>query len=149
VQVFDSWVGALTRADFREFVAPHLGALVAGIPAGIPVILFGTDTGHLVDLIAACGADVIGIDSVTELAPAWERCGGPGRIAVQGNLDPCLLLAPRQRLLARADAVLAEVAGRPGHIFNLGHGVIKETDPEQAKALVAHVHARSSRQASA
>ncbi len=149
VQVFDSWVGTLTRADFREFVAPHLTALVAGIPAGVPVILFGTDTGHLVDLIAACGADVIGVDSVTELSPAWERCGGPGRVAVQGNLDPCLLLAPRARLLAGADAVLAAAGGRPGHIFNLGHGVLKETDPEQAKALVEHVHAASARQARA
>ncbi len=145
VQVFDSWVGHLTRADFVEFVQPHLTALVAGIAPGIPVILFGTETGHLSDLIAGCGADVIGVDTTTDLSATWERCGGPGRIAVQGNLDPCLLLGPRERLLAGADAVLKAVAGRPGHIFNLGHGVIKETNPEQAKALVEHVHARTQR----
>jgi uroporphyrinogen decarboxylase len=145
VQVFDSWVGHLTRADFIEFVQPHLTALVAGIVPGIPVILFGTETGHLSDLVAGCGADVIGVDTTTDLSANWERCGGPGRIAVQGNLDPCLLLGPRDRLLAGADAVLKAVAGRPGHIFNLGHGVIKETNPEQAKALVEHVHARTQR----
>lgn len=143
VQVFDSWVGHLTRADFTEFVQPHLQTLVAGITPGVPVILFGTETAHLSDLIAACGADVIGVDTTTDLTTAWERCGGPSRIAVQGNLDPCLLLGPRERLLRGADAVLAAVGGRPGHIFNLGHGVIKETDPLQAKALVEHVHARS------
>ena len=145
VQVFDSWVGHLTRADFIEFVQPHLTALVAGIAPGIPVILFGTETGHLSDLIAGCGADVIGVDTTTDLSANWDRCGGPGRIAVQGNLDPCLLLGPRERLLAGADSVLKAAAGRPGHIFNLGHGVIKETNPEQAKALVEHVHARTQR----
>ena len=145
VQVFDSWVGHLTRADFTEFVQPHLRTLVAAITPGVPVILFGTETGHLSDLIAACGADVIGVDTTTELSAAWERCGGATRIAVQGNLDPCLLLGPRARLLTAADAVLAAAGGRPGHIFNLGHGVLKETDPEQAKALVAHVHARTAK----
>lgn len=145
VQVFDSWVGHLTRADFIEFVQPHLRTLVAGITPGVPVILFGTETSHLSDLIAACGADVIGVDTTTDLSATWERCGGPTRIAVQGNLDPCLLLGPRDRLLKAADAVLATVGGRPGHIFNLGHGVLKETDPEQAKVLVAHVHARTAR----
>ena len=145
VQVFDSWVGHLTRADFTEFVQPHLAALVAGITPGVPVILFGTETSHLLDLITICGADVVGIDTTTVLSAAWTRCGGPEKIAVQGNLDPCLLLGPRQRLLSAADAVLAGAAGRPGHIFNLGHGVLKETDPEQAKALVEHVHARSQR----
>jgi uroporphyrinogen decarboxylase len=143
VQIFDSWVGQLTRADFSEFAAPHLARLVAGIPAGVPVILFGTSTDHLLDLMADCGADVIGIDSTSDLGAGWRRCGGPGRVAVQGNLDPALLLAPRQRLLSAADAVLAAAAGQPGHIFNLGHGVLKQTDPEQARALVSHVHEQS------
>jgi uroporphyrinogen decarboxylase len=145
VQVFDSWVGQLTRSDFIEFVQPHLTRLVAGITPGVPVILFGTETSHLSDLIAGCGADVIGVDTTSDLATAWERCGGPARISVQGNLDPCLLLGPRQRVLGVAVGVVAAAGGRPGHIFNLGHGVIKETDPEQAKALVAHVHARTAR----
>ncbi len=143
VQIFDSWVGHLTRADFIEFVQPHLNALVGGIYPGIPIILFGTETNHLSALIAGCGADVIGVDTTTELNKAWERCGGPTRISVQGNLDPCLLLGPRERLFQGADAVLAAAANRPGHIFNLGHGVLKETNPEQAKALVDYVHERT------
>jgi uroporphyrinogen decarboxylase len=145
VQVFDSWVGQLTRSDFGEFVAPHLTRLVEGIPAGVPVILFGTGTGHLLDLIAACGADVIGVDSSTDLGAAWRLCGGPEAISVQGNLDPALLLAPRTRLLGAADAVIHSAGAAPGHIFNLGHGVLKQTDPEQARALVSHVHEQTKR----
>ncbi len=143
VQIFDSWVGSLTRADFAEFVQPHLTVLVQGVPVGIPVIVFGTDTGHLIDLIAATGADVVGVDTVTDLGQAWERAGGHTRIAVQGNLDPTLLLADVPRLESGASAVLAAAAGRPGHIFNLGHGVLKETDPDMAKRLVDFVHERS------
>lgn len=140
VQIFDSWVGTLTREDFREFVQPHLTHLISQVVDGVPVILFGTSTGHLLDLLTACGPDVIGLDATVDLDAAWQRLGGPGRIAVQGNLDPALLLAPRERLARAAQAVLAQAAGRPGHIFNLGHGVLKETDPEQARALVELVH---------
>lgn len=140
VQVFDSWVGTLTRADFSEFVQPHLTQLVSQISDGVPVILFGTNTGHLLDLLAACGADVVGLDATVDLDAAWRGLGGPQTISVQGNLDPALLLAPPARLEAAARAVLAQVAGRPGHIFNLGHGVFKETDPEQARRLVEVVH---------
>lgn len=141
LQVFDSWVGNLTRADFAEFVQPHLAHLVRRLPAGVPVILFGTGTGHLLDLIAACGADVVGLDHTVDLDQGWTAVGGPGRCAVQGNLDPCLLLAPRHRLEAAASDLLRQAAGRPGHIFNLGHGVLKETDPEAARALVEAVRA--------
>jgi uroporphyrinogen decarboxylase len=143
VQVFDSWVGNLTRADFIEFVQPHLTALVARIPTGVPVILFGTCTNHLLDLITACGADVIGMDAATDLDASWRALGGPSQIAVQGNLDPALLLADPARLDRSVDAVLAAAAGRPGHIFNLGHGILKETDPEMAKRLVDRVHAQT------
>lgn len=136
LQIFDSWVGNLTRADFIEFVEPHLARLVASLPAGIPAILFGTGTAHLLDRLAACGADVVGLDHTVDLDQGWAAAGGPGRVAVQGNLDPCLLLAPRPRLEAAARALLAQAAGRPGHIVNLGHGVLKETDPEQARHLV-------------
>ncbi len=146
IQVFESWAGALTREDFSEFVAPHLTRLLAGVPEGVPSIAFGAGASHLTDLIASCGADVIGIDSAGDLAAAFALRGARGEnLSVQGNLDPCLLLAPRDRLLAGADRVLAAVASRPGHIFNLGHGVFKETDPDQAKALVEHVHAASAR----
>lgn len=139
LQLFDSWAGCLTREDFREFVQPHLSALVGRLPAGVPVILFATNAAHLLDLIAGCGADVVGLDPATEIADGWRRCGGPAQVAVQGNLDPALLLAPRPRLLAAADRLLA--GWRPGHIVNLGHGVLKETDPEQARALVERIHA--------
>ena len=141
LQIFDSWVGTLTRSDFRLFVQPHLTRLAARAPSGVPLIVFGTGTAHLLDLLAASGCDVIGVDHTTDLDAGWRAAGGPGRIAVQGNLDPALLLGSRDRLLAETDAVLAAAAGRPGHIFNLGHGILKETDPDQAKALVERVHA--------
>ncbi|GDY13004.1 hypothetical protein LBMAG53_18820 [Planctomycetota bacterium] len=145
VQIFDSWVGVLSRPDFSEFVAPHLTRLSASVPAGAPVILFGHGTHHLIDLIAACGADVIGCDQHTDLAEAWRLGGGPPRIAIQGNLDPALLLSDPGRICAGADAVLAAAAGRPGHVFNLGHGILKETDPDLVRALVDHVHAATAR----
>ena len=140
IQIFDSWVGTLTRADFIEFVQPHLTRLVDQVTPGVPVILFGTGTGHMLDLLAACGADVIGLDAAVDLDQAWRALGGPQQISIQGNLDPALLLAPPARLTQAARAVMAAVAGRPGHIFNLGHGVFKETDPEQAKLLVQVIH---------
>jgi uroporphyrinogen decarboxylase len=148
VQIFESWVGELTREDFAELVAPHLTRLIGLLPEGVPVIAFGAGTGHLLDLIAGCGADVVGVDTHADIAGAFALRGAGGApVAVQGNLDPCLLLAPREGLLAGADRVLAAAAGRAGHIFNLGHGVLKETDPEQARALVAHVHERSAARA--
>ncbi len=140
VQIFDSWVGNLTRDDFREFVQPHLVRLIAQVVEGVPVILFGTSTGHLIDLLAECGPDVVGLDTTVELDAAWERLGGPAKVAVQGNLDPTLLLGPVDRLERAARRVLTQAAGRPGHIFNLGHGVLKETDPERARRLVEIVH---------
>lgn len=143
VQIFDSWVGILTEADYREFVEPYVADLIDTMPDGIPVILFGTNTDHLLERFLACNPDVIGIDTTTDLNAAWERLGGPERISVQGNLDPTLLLGPRDRLLAGADRVLEAAGNRPGHIFNLGHGVLKETDVEQVVALIDHVHSRS------
>ncbi|MBA3685635.1 MAG: uroporphyrinogen decarboxylase [Planctomycetes bacterium] len=141
LQIFDSWVGCLTRADYAAYVAPHTARLAAAVPPGVPLILFGTGTSHLIDLIAASDADVVGVDHTTDLADAWRRCGGPGRVSVQGNLDPALLLGPRDRLLAQADDVLAAAGGQAGHIFNLGHGILKESEPDAVRALVEHVHA--------
>ena len=140
VQIFDSWVGILTRADFIEFVQPHLTRLIDQLTPGVPVIVFGTGTGHLLDLLVACGGDVIGLDATVDLDAEWCRLGGPARTAIQGNLDPAFLLAPASRLTAAARAVMAQVAGRPGHVFNLGHGVFKETNPEQARLLVQVIH---------
>jgi uroporphyrinogen decarboxylase len=143
VQIFDSWLGQLPAADVDAFVAPHLAAVVAAVPAGIPVIVFGHGTHHLMDRLAATGADVVGCDQFTDLATAWTTIG-PDR-SLQGNLDPAVLLGDRQRIAAAADRVIAAAAGRPGHICNLGHGVLKETDPDLARFLVDHVHAATSR----
>ncbi len=140
LQVFESWLGTLTAEDAQAQVAPWLSALIASLPAGIPVILYASGSAHLARALAATGVDVLSIDSAGDLAAAFALRGpGGAPLAVQGNLDPAALLAPRADLLARADRVLAAAGGRAGHIFNLGHGVLKETDPDQAKALVAHV----------
>ena len=141
VQIFDSWAGHLSRADFAEFAAPHLRALAATVPEGVPVILFGHGTSHLIDLIAACGADVVGLDQATDLSAGWRAAGGADRIAVQGNLDPALLLGTPDRLAAGVAALRSAGGGAPGHIVNLGHGVMKESDPDLARRLVDLVHA--------
>lgn len=145
VQFFDSWAGCMSREDYREYALPHLAAAVAAVTPGVPVIVFGAGTGHLLDLMAATGADIVGVDTGPDLAAAWDALGGPGRVSVQGNLDPCLLLGTQEVLHRRVDAVVASVAGRPGHIANLGHGILKETPPEMARALVQRIHERSAR----
>jgi uroporphyrinogen decarboxylase len=138
LQLFDSWAGHLTAADYGEFVLPHLRRLIAALPEGIPVILYSGGGAHLLDQLAASGADVLALDPTADLAHAGARLRG--RAALQGHLDPCLLLGPRARLFAAADRVLADGAYADAHIFNLGQGILKESDPEQARALVAHVH---------
>ncbi len=138
VQLFDSWVGALSPADYREFVQPHVRSIfdrLADLDA--PKIHFGTGTATLLELQREAGGDVIGVDWRVPLDQAWDRIGDR---AVQGNLDPTLLLAPRERLLAGADDVLRRATGRPGHIFNLGHGILPSTPVEQVQALTEHVH---------
>lgn len=144
VQVFDSWIGALDAGDYREFVLPHVQALFAHLEGtDVPVIHFGTGTGHLLEEQRAAGGHVIGLDWRTQLDDGWARLG-PG-VGVQGNLDPTLLFGPRARLLARVDDVLRRAAGRRGHIFNLGHGILPGTPVENVKAVVEHVHATSAR----
>jgi uroporphyrinogen decarboxylase len=143
LQVFDSWVGALDAADYREFVLPHLKTLFARAGGLVPMIHFGTGTSHLLALQREAGGDVIGIDWRIGLDDGW-RAAGDG-VAVQGNLDPAVLLGPRERLLARVDDVLARAGGRAGHVFNLGHGILPATPPENVKAVVEHVHARTAR----
>jgi uroporphyrinogen decarboxylase len=141
LQIFDSWIGALDEADYRELVMPHVKALFAGLrDTGVPIIHFGTGTGHLLEAQREAGGDVIGLDWRTPLEHGFSRLPG---VAIQGNLDPTLLFAPRERLLARVDDVLARAAGRPGHIFNLGHGILPTTPVENVKAVVEHVHERS------
>ncbi len=140
LQLFDSWVGALDADDYREFVLPHVRRIFATLaPTGVPQIHFGTGTGHLLALQREAGGTVIGIDWRTPLDEGWRRAGD--QVAVQGNLDPTLLFAPRERLLARVDGVLRRAGGRPGHVFNLGHGVLPTTPIEAVRAVVEHVHA--------
>jgi uroporphyrinogen decarboxylase len=136
-------VGALSEADYREFVLPHVRVLFEGLrDVGVPTIHFGTGTFHLLEAQREAGGDVIGLDWRTPLDQGWKRLPGA---AVQGNLDPTLLFAPRERLLAAVDAVLARAEGQPGHIFNLGHGILPGTPVENVKAVVEHVHARTAR----
>jgi uroporphyrinogen decarboxylase len=138
VQLFDSWVGCLSPADYREFVLPYVRMIAGGLTVGAPLIHFGTGNPALLPLMAEAGGEVIGVDWRIDLADAW-RAVGYGR-AVQGNLDPAVLLADRETIFRQARAVLDGVAGRPGHIFNLGHGVLQQTPVDNVRALVDFVH---------
>jgi uroporphyrinogen decarboxylase len=139
VQVFDSWVGSLSPDIYERFVMPTSSRLFAEVgDLGVPRIHFGVTTGELLSLLAKAGADVVGIDWRVPLDDARERLG-PG-VAVQGNLDPALCLAPWPAVEERVRDILARNAGRPGHIFNLGHGVLPGTDPEVLERVVEVVH---------
>ncbi|MFE6779753.1 uroporphyrinogen decarboxylase [Streptomyces sp. NPDC057702] len=144
VQLFDSWVGALAPADYRRSVLPA-SAKVFDAVAGydVPRIHFGVGTGELLPLLGEAGADVVGVDWRVPLDEARRRVG-PGK-ALQGNLDPAVLFAPRAAVEAAADEVLAAASDLEGHVFNLGHGVLPTTDPDALTRLVAHVHERTSR----
>ncbi|HEU5322472.1 MAG TPA: uroporphyrinogen decarboxylase [Methylomirabilota bacterium] len=143
VQLFDSWVGVLAPDDYREFVLPHTRALVGKLPPGAPVIHFGTGTAALLPSMRAAGGDVIGLDWRVDLDAAWAAVGHD--VAVQGNLDPAALLAPPARFRPRVAAILERAGGRPGHIFNLGHGVLPTTPVDHVRALVDMVHELSDR----
>ena len=138
VQLFDSWVGTLGPDDYRTYVLPHLRYVVAGITPGVPVINFATGNPQLLPLMAEAGAAVISFDWRVRLADAWQMIG-PDH-AIQGNLDPMSLLADIDELRRRAAEILHQAAHRPGHIFNLGHGVLPQTPPDHARALVDIVH---------
>ena len=143
VQIFDSWVGVLAPDDYRAFVMPHTRALVRALTPGIPVIHFGTGTAALLPLMRAAGGDVIGLDWRIDLDAGWAAVGHD--VAVQGNLDPAVLLAKPPYIRQRVKDILDRADGRPGHIFNLGHGVLQETPVEHVKALVEIVHELSDR----
>ena len=139
IQVFDSWVGALSPADYREFALPHTRRVLAAVAeTGVPVLHFGTGTATLLEAMTEAGGDVIGVDWRVPIDEAWARIG-PER-AVQGNLDPTLLLGRVDRLLAGADDVLRRVGGQAGHIFNLGHGILPETPVSHVQTLARFVH---------
>ena len=142
VQLFDSWVGALGPDDYREFVLPHTRSVVESVRKGVPVIHFGTGTAGLLELLKEAGGDVIGLDWRVRLDEAWRRLGG---VAVMGNFDPAVLFTTPETVRAHARRVLEQAANRPGHIFNLGHGIMPETPVENVVALVEAVHEMSAR----
>jgi len=137
IQLFDSWVGCLSPDDYRRYVLPHSRSLIQQITAGVPVIHFGTGNPALTPLLSEAGGDVIGVDWRSRLDDAW-RAIGPTR-GIMGNLDPLVLLADKSEIRRRAKEILDQAAGRPGHIFNLGHGVLPQTPVENAIALVEAV----------
>jgi uroporphyrinogen decarboxylase len=144
VQLFDSWVGALSPADYRQAILPHTSRIFASLaPAGVPRIHFGVGTGELLGLLGEAGADVVGVDWRIPLDEAARRAG-PGK-ALQGNLDPAILLAPWEVVAGRAREVLARGRATEGHVFNLGHGVLPDTDPDILARLADLVHAESAR----
>jgi uroporphyrinogen decarboxylase len=143
LQVFDSWVGCLGPEDYRNYVLPHMRVLMAGIAPGIPVIHFSTGTAGMLKLIRSAGGGVIGLDWRVDLDAGWEQVGYD--VGVQGNLDPVVLFASVTDIRRQAQQILRHAAGRPGHIFNLGHGVLSETPVENVLALVDIVHELSSK----
>lgn len=142
VQLFDSWVGALNARDYREFILPHTRRIFDRLAAfDVPTIHFGVGTGAILAELREAGGHVIGADWRIPLDEAWERIGFDR--AIQGNLDPTLLLGPIERALSAADDVLERAGGRAGHIFNLGHGILPSTPVEHVQALARYVHRKS------
>lgn len=143
VQLFDSWAGCLSPGDYREFALPHTRRAIEQIAPGVPVILFGTETTSLLEMFRDTGADVIGLDWRVDLRESWNLLGVD--VGVQGNLDPVALFAGRKEIERRAQRVLDAAANQPGHIFNLGHGVLPETPVDNVIALVDYIHEASRR----
>src|SRR5882724_5207871 len=143
VQLFDSWIGTLAPDDYRTYVLPHTRTVIRALRPGVPVIHFGTGTATLLPLMREAGGDVIGLDWRVELDRGWAAVGHD--VGVQGNLDPAALLAKPAVFRERVKAILARAGGRPGHIFNLGHGVHQATPVEHVQALVDMVHELSAR----
>jgi uroporphyrinogen decarboxylase len=138
VQLFDSWVGCLGPDDYRQFVLPHSRAVIEGVKPGVPVLHFGTGTAALLELMREAGGDVIGLDWRVRLDEAWQRVGHD--VAVMGNLDPVTLFAGKDALQSQAKRILEQAGGRPGHVFNLGHGILPQTPVENVISLVEMVH---------
>ena len=138
VQVFDSWVGALSPDDYRDYVLEHSAAVIAGLSPKVPVIHFGTGTAGILELIAQAGGDVIGVDWRLDLDVAWRRIGDDR--GIQGNLDPVVLLADQTLIRRRVQVILDWAGSRSGHIFNLGHGILPYTPVEHAAAMIDAVH---------
>ncbi|MFW6093062.1 MAG: uroporphyrinogen decarboxylase [Pseudomonadota bacterium] len=142
VQLFDTWVGCLSVPDFRHYVLPYLERLMGNLRGRVPLIYFGTGNGHLLADTCRAGPDVMALDWRVPLGATWRQLGIG---AVQGNLDPIVLCADRATVARQAQGVLDEAGGRPGHIFNLGHGIVPETPVDNVRYLVDLVHERSER----
>lgn len=138
VQLFDSWVGCLSRDDYKEFVLPHMKKLISGIKKDTPVIQFGTGTAALLDLVKDAGSQVIGFDWRVDIAEAWKQVGYDK--AIQGNLDPVVLFSTPSEIRKHTKKILDKTRGKPGLIFNLGHGILPKTPVDNVMALVDYVH---------
>ena len=143
VQVFDSWVGCLGAEEYRQQVLPHTRALIQGLKPGVPVIHFGTGTAPFLKEFRAAGGDVIGVDWRMDLGRAWSEIGTES--GIQGNLDPAVLCAPKEVIRREVKRILDQAGGHPGHIFNLGHGILPQTPEENAIAMVDLVHELSNK----
>jgi uroporphyrinogen decarboxylase len=143
LQVFDSWVGTLSPRDYARFVQPHMATLFARLDPCVPAIHFGTGTATLLELQRAAGGSVIGLDWRVELDQGWQRLGHD--VAIQGNLDPVVLLSSVKEIESQALRILSQAGGHPGHIFNLGHGILPQTPVDNVLALVDIVHTQSGR----
>ncbi len=143
VQLFDTWVGCLGPEEYEQYVLPHTRSVIQGIKPGVPVIHFGTGTAGFLRQMREAGGDVIGVDPRVELDQAWAAIGTD--VGIQGNLDPVVLFAPREVIRAKVKRILEQAASRPGHIFNLGQGILPNTPEENAVAMVEYVHALSQR----
>ena len=143
VQIFDSWVGCMAPEEYRRFVLPHMQSLIASLRPGTPVIHFGTGTSGILKLMREAGGDVLGLDWRVNLDEGWKQIGYD--VGVQGNLEPAVLFSSPKEIRERVSDILKRAGGRPGHIFNLGHGVHQETPVEHVVAMVEAVHEISSR----
>jgi len=142
VQLFDSWVGCLSPADYAQYVLPHSQRVIQSLKPGVPVIHFGTQTESLLELLKKAGGDVIGLDWRVNIKAAWQRLG---TIAIQGNMDPTLLFSNSTEIRRQVRRILQEAENRPGHIFNLGHGVLPQTPVDNVKVLIEAVKEMSAR----
>ncbi|OGP64030.1 MAG: uroporphyrinogen decarboxylase [Deltaproteobacteria bacterium RBG_13_47_9] len=143
LQVFDSWVGCLSPADYEEYVLPHSKKLIDAVDKSVPLIHFATASSTLLELMKQAGGEVIGVDWRVDIKEAWRRLGYD--TAIQGNLDPVTLLGPYDLIKKKVRRILNSAEGRPGHIFNLGHGILPNTPPDNVAALIDNVHAYSSK----
>ena len=142
LQLFDSWVGCLSPRDYEEYVLPYSKKVIDGVDKNVPLIHFATSSSTLLELMREAGGDVIGVDWRVNIGEAWARLGYD--VAIQGNLDPVILLASSDLIEKEVKRILNSVGGRPGHIFNLGHGILPNTPPDHVAALVEMVHQYSS-----